>query len=398
VRQRFTIPVSSRSCGRKRETTASIRRPLPHTEGSLHLSAMMLILMFMRTSFLVVGLGLLLASCTDNVAAGSSNDGVAPDSGGTTMAHREGGSSGGVGGEDGSPPAGKDAAAGGVGPTGANTPGLSEAGVSSPAPSADPSDGGRVDGVADAAPTGTGPNEPTGMGNRDADAPPVDDEEALVVPQSVTILPLQGGNGVLEVTALTLRQGAESPDIYVAMKNTGDQHACSAAVSLELYDWDEQSVASGISGLLTRHFYRVLDGSDLIAACIGPGDVSVAAITDLPVDLAIEDVGYIVYRSPYFALEVEGPIDGFSVTNLEGVPDGDGTVYAGEVVNGFDVTVADPEVFVFPLTRVGRPLGVAKSSATLEIPPGGTWAFETELTNVVAAPDALALVAGALLE
>ena len=36
-----------------------------------------------------------------------------------------------------------------------------------------------------------------------------------------------------------------------------------------------------------------------------------------------------------------------------------------------------PTVTIFPVNRVGRPLGAATASSTIDIPPGGSWSFET---------------------
>jgi hypothetical protein len=102
------------------------------------------------------------------------------------------------------------------------------------------------------------------------------DDDALIFPEGVRVTALAGGNGVLDVIALTLRNGPHSIELYAALRNTGDVPACSAAVSFELFDKAEQSLAAGISGLLTQHFYRLTDGSRTIAACVGPGDVSMA--------------------------------------------------------------------------------------------------------------------------
>ena len=205
---------------------------------------------------------------------------------------------------------------------------------------------------------------------------------------------LAGGNGVLDVTALTLRNGPNSTELYAALKNVGDVPACDAAVSVELYDTSEQSLAAGIGGLLTQHFYRLTDGSDAIAACVGPGDVTMAAVTDLPSNIAIEDVGYVVYRCPYFALDV-APIDGLTIRDLKSVPEAAGSAYTGTLINGLDVAVSKPSVTVFPITRAGRPLGIATGSGTMEIPPGGSWDFETDTVGALGV-DYVAYPAGAL--
>jgi hypothetical protein len=221
-----------------------------------------------------------------------------------------------------------------------------------------------------------------------------EEDDALIVPQGLSVTALAGGNGVLDVIALTLRKGPSSTELYAAVRNQGDIPACSAALSIELFDKNEQSLAAGIGGLLTQHFYRLTDGSNTIAACVGPGDVTMTAVRDLPSDIAIEDVGHVVYRCPYFALDV-ALIDGLTVDRVQTLSVHAGTAYAGTLANGLDVAVSDPSVSVFPVNRVGRPLGVATSKGMLEIPPGGEWQFETNSVDA-AGTDYFAYPAGAL--
>ncbi|WP_433936461.1 hypothetical protein AB3662_17435 [Sorangium cellulosum] len=219
-------------------------------------------------------------------------------------------------------------------------------------------------------------------------------DDALIVPEHLTVTALPGGNGVLNAIALTLRKGPASTELYVALRNDGDIPACHAAVAVDLYDKTQQSMAAGINGLLTQHFYRLTDGSGTIAACVGPGDVTMAAVTDLPSDLVIEDVGYVVYRCTYFALDVV-PIDGLTISQVKAVPGGAGTAYTGTLLNGLDVAVSHPSATVFSVSRVGRPLGVAIGSDTVQIPPGGSWAFETNTVDTPG-PDHAAYPAGAI--
>jgi hypothetical protein len=221
-----------------------------------------------------------------------------------------------------------------------------------------------------------------------------EDDDALIVPRGLSVTALPGGNGVLQVMALTLREGPRGIELYAALNNNGDIPGCSAAFSVELFDHAEQSLGAGVSGLLTQHFYRLTDGSDAIAACVGPGDVTMAAVSDLPSEIEVDDVAHVVYRCPYFALDVV-PIDGLTIGEVTSAMRGSGTGYAGTLINELDVPVSNPSVTVFPVNRVGRPLGVAIGSGTVEIPPGGSWAFET---STVDAPgiDHVAYPAGAL--
>lgn len=202
-------------------------------------------------------------------------------------------------------------------------------------------------------------------------------DDALIVPEDLTVTAVPGGNGVFNLIALTLRQGPTNPELYAALRNDGDGHACSAAFSIELYNKAQQAVATGITGLLSQRFYRLTDGSDLIAACVGPGDVTMAAITSLPSDLVIEDIGYAAYRTPYWRLDVV-PIEGLTVNQVRAVTGSAGTAYTGTLFNGLDVAVSNPSVTVFSVNRVGRPLGAAIANGTVQIPPGGSWSFETD--------------------
>lgn len=217
-------------------------------------------------------------------------------------------------------------------------------------------------------------------------------DEAPIVPVGLTVTGLESGHGVLDVTALTLRVGPTSLELYAALKNVGDIPACDAALSVELFDRDGTSLAAGIGGLYTNHLYRLTDGSDTIAGCVGPGDVTMAAITDLPSSITPEAVGSILYRCSYFAVDVT-PIDGPSLASLTSVDENGATAYAGTLVNRLPVALSNPSVTVFPVNRVGRPLGVASSRGSSDVPPTtsipacGSWSFHT---NAISAPAASA--------
>ena len=217
---------------------------------------------------------------------------------------------------------------------------------------------------------------------------------ATVVPKGLKVRALPGGNGVLEVTALTLRKRDTTSELLAALKNNGNVPACHAAFAVELFDAGEQSLAAGITGLLTQQFYRRTDGSGTIAACVAPGERTLAAITDLPPELVVEDVSVVVYRCPYSALDVER-IDGMVVERVEALARGGGIALAGTLVSSFKVSVNRPSVTVFVVDAVGRPLDFAIGTGDVQIPPGGKWDFETSAVEVSGA-EYLAYPAGAL--
>jgi hypothetical protein len=221
-----------------------------------------------------------------------------------------------------------------------------------------------------------------------------DRDDAHIVPEGLSVTALAGGNGVLQLIALTLREGPSGPEMYAALRNDGEAPACSAAFSVELFNRDEQSLAAGIGALLTQGFYELADDASTLAACVGPGDVSMVAVMDLPSDLVVEDVGHAVYRCPYFALDVV-PIDGLAIDGVTVVTTGAGTSYAGTLLNSLEVTVSHPSVTVFPVNRVGRPLGMASTSSSVDVHPGESWQFETNRVRERGA-DQVAYPAGAL--
>jgi hypothetical protein len=239
-----------------------------------------------------------------------------------------------------------------------------------------------------------------GTGVDDAGAPQVDadldggEEQVRIVPEGLSVSALAGGTGVLELTALTLQRKGSGIELYAALKNVGDVHACSAALSVELFDANGQSLAAGIGGLLTLRFYRRTDGSGTIAACVGPGEVTMTAVADLPPELVIEEVRSLTYRCPYFALDVEA-IAGVTIGEVNGVERSAGTAFEGTLVNGLEVALKRPSVSVFAIDRVGRPLGMASAHEMRELAPGDEWRF---VTDAVVDPGAsqLAFAAGEL--
>ena len=207
------------------------------------------------------------------------------------------------------------------------------------------------------------------------------DDQRFFVPERMAISPRPVINSAFNVIALTLQQGTAGAELFAAVRNDGDGAACNPYFSAELHDQDDQTIGAGISGLMVRRFYRFTDGTDTIAGCVGPGDVTMVALTDLSLTTAIEAVKSVVYASGYWFLPDVVAIDGVSLQQVKAVSRSGGVAYAGALVNGLDAAISHPTVAVFPLNAVGRPLAVAYDGAMLEVPPGGTWAFETNTVS-----------------
>lgn len=196
-----------------------------------------------------------------------------------------------------------------------------------------------------------------------------------IVPEHLDVAALPGGDGVFELIGLTLRRGPSHLELYASLKNEGDTAACSPALLVELFDESEQSLTAGLGGMLVQRFYRLTDGSGNLAACVEPGDVAMVAITDLPAEIALEDVAHVIYWFNYWGFEV-APLPGIDITDVQSVSRDTGVAFTGTLTNGLDMPVSSA-VAVFPLNRVGRPLGVAFGTRAGEVPPGGSWTFET---------------------
>ena len=207
-------------------------------------------------------------------------------------------------------------------------------------------------------------------------------DDALIFPEGLDVSLEPGGAGVLELYALTLRDGPDGLELYAALTNVGDVPACDAALKVTLYDTAGQPLGNFINGLDTKSFYlyTLPDASTTIAACAKPGDVTMTEIATMATDILVADVGQVVYYYSYFALDAV-LIDGLTVTQVNTMTSNAGTTYTGTVLNGLDQAVTNPSIRVFPLNQVGRPLGVAKGGDASQVPAGGHWTFQTDTVD-----------------
>jgi len=203
-------------------------------------------------------------------------------------------------------------------------------------------------------------------------------DDTLIVPKGLQVMQREGVNSIFNVIALTLRQdGPKGAQILASVRNDGDGPGCSPSFAVELYDKDGQSIGAGISGLLVQNFFRLSDGSDTIAACVTAGETTMATVDSLALDVPVENVAQVIYWSSYWGLDDLMPLGELSVGDLHAKTSTTGVSYTGSLTNQLDVPLSTPSVLVFPVNSVGRPLAVAHSEGTVEVPPAGSWAFET---------------------
>jgi hypothetical protein len=206
------------------------------------------------------------------------------------------------------------------------------------------------------------------------------------VPENLPNTPKEGEVGVtLKLVAFTLLQGAAGPELYAAVRNDGSAPSCNAGMMTDFIDKTGQNVATAATGLRSKQLYR-LDATTILG-CIDPGQIAMSASTKLPAEVVIAELGSLQHSFPTFGVDGIVPSAGFTVSHVQLIEQligvGAGTLYRGTFTNGLDATVNAPNVTIFPVNRVGRPLGVATASATIDVLPAGTWSFETSTVSDV---------------
>jgi hypothetical protein len=205
---------------------------------------------------------------------------------------------------------------------------------------------------------------------------------SVFVPDGLPNTPRDGDpGGGLTVVAFTLIQGSDGPELYTAARNDGDSPACEAGITTDFFDKSGQQVASAGSALQGGRFYR-LDGGGVIR-CIDPGQIAMSASTDLRADIVISELDHLSHAFPAFMMDGITAVEGLTVEGVKPAATLSGGTFTGNLVNGFDVSVSAPKVTIFPLNRAGRPLGVATSSGSDDVPAGGSWSFETSSVSLL---------------
>jgi hypothetical protein len=205
-------------------------------------------------------------------------------------------------------------------------------------------------------------------------------DAGLFVPAGLPDTNEDGQDVGLALIAFTLAPGATGPSFYAAVQNVFSTPLCEAGMMIDFFDQSGQSVGSGASVLQSGRFYQLNDGSGTIIPCVDPGQIAMTGETGLPATIVIDQLGSLQHLFPSFDVDVT-PVGGLTVTGVESVASATGTTYTGTVVNDVGSTLSNPSVTIFPVNGVGRPLGMATASATMDLAPGGAWTFQTSAVD-----------------
>lgn len=199
-------------------------------------------------------------------------------------------------------------------------------------------------------------------------------DDRLFVPPDLSNTNVNGHDEGLVLVAFTLTRASLGPELYAAVRNDGDTPACEAGMVTDFFDKSGERVTSAGSKLLGGRLYRLPDGT--ILSCIAPGQTAMSSATGLPSTVVVDELGALTHLFPSFTVADIVPVAGLTLHDVRTIGTGP-TSYAGTLHNGLDQAVSAAKVSVFPVNRVGRPLGVATSGASGDIATGARWSFET---------------------
>jgi hypothetical protein len=203
-------------------------------------------------------------------------------------------------------------------------------------------------------------------------------DDRLFVPEGLSVT-----KPTFNLLALTLQQRSAQTEVYLALRNDGERPACTAAFTVALLDANGDTLATGTRGLSVRQFYRFKpDESEeqTVAGCVAPGEVTMGAILDLDLgrrESGLEGIALSYWLTYWNLMDITKLPGAVTLENVRTVMQSDGVTYTGELVNELVDEPRAAAVSVFPVNRVGRPLGVAYSQGSAELAPGERWKFET---------------------
>ena len=194
-------------------------------------------------------------------------------------------------------------------------------------------------------------------------------DDRLFVPDGVPNTPREGEVGVtLKLVASTLVQGPAGLEYYAAVRNDGTAPSCNAGMITDFIDKAGQTVASVGTALRSKQLYR-LDATTILS-CVDPGQIGMTDSTYLPAEIVLGELGRLTHTFPTFGgFDGIVPLTGLTVGQVGTVAKAGGSAYTGTFTNGLDVTASAPTVAIFPLNRVGRPLGMATAARPASFRP-----------------------------
>jgi hypothetical protein len=181
----------------------------------------------------------------------------------------------------------------------------------------------------------------------------------------------------MELLALTLQEGPYGPEILVAMRNPGPEYLCGAEFQVAFGTTAEDDMAELGIGTLSVVGSFLYETPSLMN-CVAPGEVAFGA-TDDGVTLygELSEITRVYYQFRGFLHPTVAPVTSISLEGITSGPaDASGTTVSGNIKNGWTAPIFAPEVLIFSINDVGRPLTWGLAAELVEVPAGASWEFD----------------------
>ncbi|MBO6936856.1 MAG: hypothetical protein JJ863_17935 [Deltaproteobacteria bacterium] len=186
-----------------------------------------------------------------------------------------------------------------------------------------------------------------------------------------------------------------TPRFLVAVRNTSfDLRLCALDFRMEFDDSSGTYIALA-RGVIEGVPHRGVSGTGRLTYCLSPGDVGMMSVfLELGGGYTVEDIASARWQAGAINLTDAVRTSDLLVTDLEVIPDGTRYAFRGRMQNRSSATVQSPQIKVFGVNAVGRPMVMGSEIELISVSAGTSWFFETltfatnDFESMVAFPQA----------
>jgi hypothetical protein len=186
------------------------------------------------------------------------------------------------------------------------------------------------------------------------------------------------------------------PEVLVAVRNDSfDLRLCSLSIRLHFDDASGVEIGSSTRTIVDSPPHRGSHGSGGLMSCLSPGQTGMAAaITNFSFGRTRHEIAAIRWSVGALNVVDAVPTSNLTTTDVRVVTERFNFRFHGRMQNWASAPVQNPDVAVYGVNAVGRPIVEASDIELITVPAGGIWSFETltfetdAFTQIVAFPSA----------
>lgn len=199
----------------------------------------------------------------------------------------------------------------------------------------------------------------------------------------------------IEVVAFTIREdgGLGGPEWLVAIKNVSTNHLCSLTFAAVFYDASDAEIGKA-DGLVESPMHRGVSGTGDLLQCLGPDQIGMRQDNYSLMGVDANAIASMKWSVSAINLLDAVPSEDILVTGVHQTMDSFGrNQFEGTLENHSGGPVTFPEVSIFGVNGVGRPLVYAHEIEETTVSDEGSWnftaspGFEETILDYVAFPD-----------